>query len=169
MGTTAHAGDRPATNTTDPPMPNDVVFFVALLANALALGGAMAHLLELPNKIGLPGDQYFVVQQAYNGWNRLAVLLLVQFVSMVAVVVMSRQTPAVFWPALVAVAFLVLAQVVFWVFTYPANVATENWTVMPDNWEALRARWEYSHAAGAICQVLAMCFLIVAALSRARR
>jgi hypothetical protein len=36
---------------------------------------------------------------------------------------------------------------VFWAFTYPANVATNNWTVVPDTWASLRRQWEYSHAA----------------------
>ena len=33
---------------------------------ALVPGGA--HLLELPNKISLPEQQYFVVQSIYRGW-----------------------------------------------------------------------------------------------------
>jgi hypothetical protein len=63
---------------------------------------------------------------------------------------------------------LALAQAVFWVWTFPANIATENWTIAPPNWEALRAQWEYSHLAGAGFQVLTMCALIVAALARRR-
>jgi hypothetical protein len=54
----------------------------------------------------------------------------------------------------------------FWTYTFPANVATENWTKVPEDWEALRWRWEYSHVAGAVCQILAMCGLIVAVLAR---
>jgi hypothetical protein len=53
----------------------------------------------------------------------------------------------------------------FWIFTFPANVATDNWTVVPDNWQALRGQWEYSHAAGAGFQLLAMSSLIVASLA----
>jgi hypothetical protein len=44
---------------------------VALLATAVALGAALAHALELPNKIGMSVDTYFIVQQVYSGWNRL--------------------------------------------------------------------------------------------------
>ena len=71
-----------------------------------------------------------------------------------------------FWFLLTAVGCLVLAQIVFWIYTYPANVATENWTVIPENWEALRGRWEYSHATGALLQLLAMRSLFVAALTQ---
>jgi hypothetical protein len=70
--------------------------------------------------------------------------------------------------ACVALACLAAAQVIFWTYTFPANVATQNWTSVPANWEDLRRQWEYSHAAGAIFQMLAMCALIVAAATRAR-
>lgn len=150
------------------PLAYELVFFVALLATALALGGALAHALELPNKINLPGDEYFIVQKAYRGWNQLAYLLGIQFASMATLAVWSRGEATVFWPIIVAILSLVAAQAVFWIFTYPANVATENWTTILENWEALRTQWEYSHAAGAGFQILAMSALIVAALARAR-
>ena len=66
--------------------------------------------------------------------------------------------------AIVALLCLVGAQVLFWVFTYPANAATANWKVQPDNWEALRLQWEYSHAGGAVLQLVAMASLIIGAL-----
>jgi hypothetical protein len=146
----------------------DVAFFIALLATALALGAALAHALELPNKIDLSREQYFVVQQAYRGWNRLAYLLLVELVSMIAVAVMSRDEPRVFWFVLAAIFCLACAQALFWLYTYPANTATQKWTHAPASWEALRDRWEYSHAGGAALQVLAMASLIVAVLARTR-
>ena len=149
-------------------MAYTIAFFVALLSSALALGGPLAHALEFANKIDLPRDQYFVVQTIYAGWNRLAYLLAIQFVSMAGVIVMSRHEPLVFWPALIAVACLIAAQLVFWTYTYPANVATNNWTAMPQNWDSLRYQWEYSHVAGAVFQVLAMIALIVAVLARGR-
>jgi len=149
-------------------MAYKTVFFIALLATALALGGAMAHLLELPNKIALPRDDYFIVQQAYRGWNRLAFLLLIQLIAIVTVVIMSRHEPSVLWPAVISALCLLGAQAVFWIYTYPANVATKNWTTIPDNWETLRTQWEYSHAAGAVFQILAMSSIIIAALARIR-
>jgi hypothetical protein len=121
--------------------PATIAFFVALLASALVLGPALAHVLELPNKIDLPREEYFIVQKAYRGWNQIAWVLGVQ----------------------------VIAQGLFWTFTYPANVATENWTVVPDNWDGLRRHWEYSHAAGAAVQLLGFCLLASAALLRKRR
>jgi len=147
-------------------IPSDVVFFIALLATALALAAALAHALELPNKIDLPEREYFIVQQAYRGWNQLGYLLVIQLISMLAIAVVYRHEPRVLWPALAAAVCLLCAQAVFWTYTYPANVATDNWTAVPADWESLRTRWEYSHAVGAAFQVLAMSALIVAVLAR---
>jgi len=74
----------------------------------------------------------------------------------------------VWWPTLAALLCLVGAQAVFWIFTFPANAATSNWTLVPEEWESLRRRWEYSHLAGAGFQVLAMSALIVSTLARTR-
>jgi hypothetical protein len=145
----------------------EVIFFIALLATALALGAALAHALELPNKINLPEREYFIIQQVYRGWNQLAYLLMIQLVSMLAIAGLSWQEPRVLWPTLAAVLCLLCAQALFWTFTYPANVATDNWTAIPAEWESLRTRWEYSHALGALFQLLAMSALIVAVLGRA--
>jgi hypothetical protein len=161
VGRSAHGGHRHST-------AYDIVFFIALLSTALALGGALAHLFELPNKIGLPRDEYFIVQKAYRGWDRLAYVLLIELISMLSVVIMSRRERFVFWPAVFAVLFLLAAQAVFWTYTFPANVATRNWTIIPDDWMALRMQWEYSHAVGATFQILAMSSLVIAVLARAR-
>lgn len=146
----------------------DAAFFVALIATAMALGGALAHAFELPNKIGMTREAYFTVQQIYLGWNRLAFVLLAQLIGIVAVIVLYRREGQVLWPAALALACLLAAQAVFWIWTFPANVATSNWSTQPGNWETLRSQWEYSHLAGAALQTLAMVGLIVAVLRRGR-
>jgi hypothetical protein len=150
------------------PLAYEIVFFVALLSTAVTLGGALAHLFELPNKIALARDQYLMVQGIYRGWNRLAFLLAVEFLSMSALVAMGWREVRVFRPAVVALVCLLAAQAVFWAFTYPANVATANWTMLPAEWEALRRSWEYSHALGATLQMAAMAALICAVLGHVR-
>lgn len=137
---------------------------VALMTTALALSPALAHLLELPNKIALPRNAYFTVQQIYAGWSLLGMVLFVQLVSIAAVIASAGNDGRLRTCAIVALLCLVGAQALFWVFTYPANAATANWKVQPDNWEALRLRWEYSHAGGAVLQLVAMASLIVGAL-----
>lgn len=60
------------------------------MATAIALGPALAHLLELPNKINLPKDGYFIVQQIYAGWSLLGGPLALQFVAIARVVLAAR-------------------------------------------------------------------------------
>jgi hypothetical protein len=146
----------------------DAVFFVALVATGFAFGAALAHALELPNKLSLSRETYFVVQDIYRGWWQLAFVLLIEIAAMLAILVMSRRQRTVFLFTLVALGCVVAAQVVFWVWTYPANAATQNWTSIPENWEVLRRQWEFSHLAGAGFQFLAFCALVLATLASRR-
>jgi hypothetical protein len=148
--------------------PNDVALFIALLSTAFALGAALAHALELPNKIAMSREEYFIAQQIYRGWDRLAYVLGVQLTAMIAVSMRFWHSPRVLRPSLVAIGGLLAAQLVFWTWTFPTNIATDNWTSAPANWEALRTQWEFSHLAGAACQLVAMIALVVAALARRR-
>ena len=144
------------------------LYFLSLSLVALSLGAPLAHLFELPNKIGLPAQDYLLVQQVYRGWAFLGVLPCAALLSTLLVAVRVRETRRAFTLALGAFLCLAGMLAVFFIFTYPVNAVTENWTFLPDNWEALRRRWEYSHAAGAVLQVIAMGSLIVAALARSR-
>jgi hypothetical protein len=144
----------------------DAAFFAALMSTAVALSGALAHLLALPNKIGLSRDAYYTVQGIYRGWDQFGYVLAIQLLSIIAVIVLSHHDRQVRLLAIVALVSLVAAQAVFWTFTYPANVATNNWTAVPADWETLRRNWEYSHATGAVLQLVAMTSLLIAALTR---
>ena len=64
--------------------------------------------------------------------------------------------------ALGCTAFLLMTAtlVVFFVGAFPANQATQNWTVMPSDWEELRLQWEYGHSISAGLTFLA--FLVLA-------
>jgi hypothetical protein len=139
---------------------------LSLLFASLALGPALAHLLELPNKIGLDRDDYLVVQQIYRGWALLGIVVFGALLSTLALVILVRRHARQFAWALGALACLVGTQVLFWTFTYPANRATNNWTTLPATWEALRAQWEYSHAASAALNLAALVALIACVLVR---
>lgn len=143
-----------------------VAYFVSLIFAGLAMAPAFAHLLELANKIDLPRDQYFLVQQIYRGWALLGVVVFGALLSTLVLTIMLRRRPRAF--ALSLIAFLAIAgtQVVFWTYTQPANLATDNWTEIPQNWEVLRRQWEYSHAASAGLNFVAFVALILSVLSR---
>jgi hypothetical protein len=147
----------------------NIAFFIALLTSALVLGPALAHLIELPNKIGLSREEYFIVQKLYRGWSQIGWLLGVQIAALLIAAILARAERRVMVFTLLALACVLAAQALFWTFTYPANAATANWTASPDDWEKLRLHWEFSHAAGAAFQVLGLALLIVATLNRGRR
>ena len=140
--------------------------FFSLLFAALALAPALAHLLELPNKIGLSRDDYLTVQQIYRGWALLGFVVAGALLSTLVLTIMLRNRPKVFALTLVAFVCILGTQVVFWTFTFPANQQTSNWTVLPENWMALRTQWEYSHAASAVLNLVALMALIASVLSR---
>jgi hypothetical protein len=139
---------------------------LSLLFCALALAPAMAHLLELPNKIGLSRDEYLVVQQVYRGWALLGVVVYGALLSTLALTIAARKQAGEFVPALIAFLSIAGTQAIFWTFTYPANQQTANWTILPDHWAALRMQWEYSHAASAALNLVAFIAMIAAVLTR---
>lgn len=138
--------------------------FAGLLFTALALVPAMAHLLELPNKMALSREDYLTVQQIYRGWARVGFIVGAALISTLALTIKLRNHSTVF--ALALTAFLCIAgtQVIFWTFTYPANQATHNWTRLPEQWEELRRQWEYSHAASAGLNFIALISLMILVL-----
>jgi hypothetical protein len=142
--------------------------FFSLLFVALVLAPAMAHLLELPNKIGVSREEYLVVQQIYSGWALLGIVVYGALLSALVLTIMVRRRPKVFALTLAAFLCLLAAHVVFWIFTFPANQETINWTVLPENWMTLRTQWEYSHAAGAVLNLVAFIMLVLAELVRGK-
>jgi len=134
----------------------------ALLAAALQLGPALAHLLELPAKLTLARDEYLVAQRLYDGWALLGILVFLALGLTLALWLLRRRRgrPAG-WVA-AALGCQLAAQAVFWSFTWPANQATANWRRLPDAWEGLRDAWEWSHAAGALLTLGAFVCLLLA-------
>ena len=143
-----------------------VSLFVALLASALALGAGLAHAYELPNKLLLSREDYLVVQRIYSGWNRIAGIIGLQLVALLTAIYLHRDQRNVFWWTVLAFLGIALAQVVFWLYTFPANQATLDWTVTPANWQLLRDQWEFSHMGAALLQLMAFMALCSAVLSR---
>jgi len=143
-----------------------IFYFLSVLSAALALAPAMAHLLELPNKIDLSREDYLTVQQIYRGWALLGSVVAGALCSTLILTIMIRHDRTAFVFALVAFLCIVGTQIVFWTYTQPANAATENWTMLPENWPELRRNWEYSHAVSAVLNLIAMISVIISALVR---
>lgn len=139
----------------------NVTRFVALIFTALAFAPAIAHLLEMPNKMNLSREDYLTVQQIYRGWALLGIVVAGALISNLMLTIMVRHRRRVFILTLIAFLCIVGTQVIFWSFTFPANQATSNWIMLPDNWVELRRQWEYSHVASAALNFIALVSLIL--------
>ena len=102
---------------------------------ALALVPAGAHLFELPNKIRLPEEHYFIVQAIYRGWALFGFVLLLAVILNLVHAILLRREAVRFWLALAACGSIAATLAIFFTWTFPANQATSNWTVVPANWQ----------------------------------
>jgi hypothetical protein len=144
-----------------------IIRFFAIVLTGLALIAPAAHLFELPGKIHMAENDYFVVQRIYLGWWMVGLLLPAAFIADLALAIAARNDGSAFGLAIAAMALIAVNLVIFVIWTQPANAATQNWAVRPDNWEALRQQWEYSHAVNAGVTFLAFCAATLAALRSA--
>jgi len=136
--------------------------FIAVMLTALALVPTGAHFFELPNKMALTRQQYLTVQQIYRGWALFGVVLIAAIVfNLTAAIALWRRRER-FWPSLVAGLLMAATLLIFFAWTYPANEATANWTMLPANWSALRRQWEFSHAVNALVSFAALGFAALA-------
>ena len=140
---------------------------LSVLFTALALVFGGAHLFELPHKIGLSAADYLTVQQIYRGWQFAGIVVVGQIVSIAALAYAVRNHRRVLVPTLIALVCAVGTQVLFWLFSFPANQATDNWATLPADWEMLRQRWEFAHAANALLNLVALIALLEALLGPA--
>jgi hypothetical protein len=142
-----------------------VVQFLAVLATALASVPAGAHLFELPNKVDLPRDAYLTVQGIYAGWAWFGIIDLAALILNVLLAVRLRRQRPAFHFAVVAALCFVAFFAIFFMWTFPANQATANWTTLPDDWSGLRRVWETSHAVNAVVMLIALCSVTLSVIT----
>jgi hypothetical protein len=145
-------------------MGTKFVLFLAIILTALMVVPGGAHLFAMPNKTGMSQGEYFVAQSIYRSWSLFGIVFFAALALniLAAVLLWDQGTP--FWLAAVAAVLIAINLIIFFVWTYPANQATNNWVTVPANWEALRAQWEYSHAVNAFVSFAALCSVTWAAL-----
>jgi len=142
---------------------------VAALLTALSMGVALAHLLELPAKIGLPGPVWlWLLQTLYPpGFGTAgAAFELGAVVSVMGLAfLVHHRRPAFGW-TLAAALCLLVAHAVFWIAVAPVNetLVPLSAEALPRDWSVLRARWEFTHAARALLQLVALGCLLNAML-----
>lgn len=146
-------------------MGRKLAHFLAIAFTAAAMVPGGAHLFAMAAKMGLAQEPYFTVQQIYRGWALFGIAIFGAIFANAAVAWLVRGQRLPFKLALVATLILAATLAVFFAWTYPANQATQNWTVAPPNWAALRTQWEYSHAANAVMTFAALCCAVLAQLT----
>lgn len=142
-----------------------IVSFISLFFTALALCPYVAHLMAFPNKMEMTKEEYFIAQQVYSGWSYSSILILLSFMSTIVLSILAKDDDRVLRFSLGGAFCIGMSLMVFFVFTFPANQITRNWTVQPQSWEDLRIQWEYSHAFNAVLYMAAEALLIMSVLS----
>jgi len=113
-------------------MPHDLVSFGAVFFCGLALIPSAAHAMELPNKIHLTRDEYLIAQKLYRGWQLVAPFVILALVSTVMLIGNAKTAgPRSNTASIIAFVCIAVTQVVFWIFTFPVNRTTQNWTKAP--------------------------------------
>ena len=138
------------------------LLIASLLFTVLTLVPTGAHLLSLPNKMGMIAADYLVAQQAYRGWNLSAIVVLGALAATGLLAWWSRNHEDISLPAVIAFICMIATQVVFWTLNFPGNRQTANWTRLPEHWEMLRQRWELGHALSALLNLGAIAALLTA-------
>jgi len=133
-----------------------VLKILTLFLTMLTAVPGLAHLFELPNKIGLPMGAYFIVQGIYAGWAWFGAVIILAIVANLALswwLWRNDRRSAIF--AIASAVLIAASLIIFFNYTFPANQETLNWTMIPEDWERLRIAWEYSHAANALINTAA--------------
>lgn len=142
-----------------------ILSVATLFLVAVTMGLSLAHALEFPGKLRLDEPTYRAVQAIYYpGFTTGG--LVGEFGGMLALAALLILTPTAgerFWWTCVALGFLVIGHVTYWVVTHPVNAAWLKDTDLagisktffglfsaPDaDWQHMRNVWEYSHVARA--------------------
>jgi hypothetical protein len=152
---------------------------------AVAMVPALAHALEYPGKMRLSRDAYLTVQPIYYPGFTIAggIAEAGGLVASIVLLIFTPRGTAGFWLTCAAVLGMIGMQIVFWIYTQPANrfwlesvkignlgagffalspaerSGRENNAV---DWRRLRDRWEYSHIVRAGLVFLSFLFLLLA-------
>jgi hypothetical protein len=142
--------------------------FVTIMLTALSMSAAVAHLLELPAKIHMSGEEWVTVLHTLYppAFGTVGAFFEVgAVVTALVLVLLAWRRPGWGW-TVAAAACLVVMHAIFWVLVAPVNATMGAATpaTLPPDWPALRDQWEYSHAARALLQIAALGALVCSLL-----
>jgi hypothetical protein len=142
---------------------------VTIMLTALSMGTALCHLLEMPAKITYEGALWLTLLQTLYRPAFGTIGAFFEFGAVVTAVVLAflvrRRRPAFVW-ALLGALCLVVAHAAFWIWVAPVNTTMSPLTpeTLPADWMRLRNQWEYTHAARAVLQIVALGALVFSIL-----
>ena len=144
---------------------------IAIVTCGLAAGVALCHVLELPNKLALPGPAWLYVQKTlYRGFALYSgPLELVALASALYVTVLVRGRRGMFGLSLAAVLAIAVGLIVWLAVVNPVHLTVADEIALPLAWRELRLRWEMGQAVRATLLSLALVLLVLGALGDARR
>jgi hypothetical protein len=153
-------------------MPLRAVRFVTVLLAALTLGMGIAHLMQLPARMGW--DQYLWVGSTVQGGlyslfgSVGAVIDVLTVIALVLLTYLVREhrRPGVRL-ALSAALLFATGLLLWWVLVYPVNAELARWVngPVPSDWTTYRARWEWGHATISLFELLGFIALIASVLA----
>jgi hypothetical protein len=129
------------------------------------LGAVRRALFRAAKQDRAIASRLLTVQGIYRGWARFGFVLFGALLANLLLALSLRGCGSPFWLALAALLLIVATLVIFFIWIYPANQTTANWTSIPANWATLRRSWEYAHAANALLTFVALCCATLAALT----
>jgi hypothetical protein len=141
---------------------------VTIMLTALSMGTALCHLLEMPAKITYEGALWLTLLQTLYppAFGTIGAFFEVgAVVTAVVLAFLVRHRPAFVWTLLGALC-LVVAHAAFWIWVAPVNATMSPLTpeTLPADWMRLRNQWEYTHAARAVLQIVALGALVFSIL-----
>jgi hypothetical protein len=141
---------------------------LTIMLTALSMGTALCHLLEMPAKITYGGALWLtLLQTLYRpAFGTIGAFFEVgALVTAVVLAFLVRRRPAFVWTLLGALC-LVMAHAAFWIWVAPVNKTMSPLTpeTLPADWMRLRDQWEYTHAARAVLQIVALGALVFSIL-----
>jgi hypothetical protein len=153
-------------------------FLVAMLV-ALAAALSTAHALEMPGKMRLDRESYFIVQKIYYpGFTVGGIGEGLAVIATLALLIVTPAGSSAFWFSFVAFLAAASMQIVYWLRVHPVNrvwLKDQKLSRSAEKffdsgaaveagreWKALRNRWEYSHLARAVLGAIALAALVAA-------
>jgi hypothetical protein len=146
--------------------------FSSIMATAVTMSAAFAHLMELPAKMHYDRTLYVKLHRTlYWNFGRFggpAEMFAVLSTAVLAWRARTRNSKTFPLTAAAAGCFAA-AHATFWAFVNPVNTTMVNWPMdaIPTDWTRWRDQWEYAHAARAFLTTVGFGALVYSALQEA--